>query len=483
MSSGPIDSVAASCMLLDLEERPIRNNQSENVLENGMASSTFPIIRSTSETNETTWINSFVEFDRILSGSLLHLCYRFVDIIILFIGLSSSKDICNRSNRLVVTSICLLIFYFIDLTIIFYYFIRNQSSYYRLLTEEEKAERLRHVSTLRGFFIFLKLIPVCIGTSYSFTSKITETNNCELMRFCLGLVCISTLLLMIIPPTKPELPTRRSLPVECFILSCILILNLTYICTIASSMKNMEQSSCIYNNPEDLYLGAPLKTYAYAGLILFSSTTLLRIINLLISQLCYRLTNGRQLHIYYHALQYTLTYFGALIVIYYFSVGALFLFQPRSGQPCRAHAPDLYRSLLVWQWIRILFPLLVVPLILILCCLGVVFGIILSYCLPASITVPILELIRSWLSASPVQIYSNPPASKDNINALSVVLFGQEPDRFNQAECAICQANFEANEPVKRLECAHFFHSECVTNWLLITRICPVCRRRMSSAN
>ncbi|CAF4622539.1 unnamed protein product, partial [Rotaria magnacalcarata] len=49
MSSGPIDSGAASCMLLDLEERPIRNNQSENVLENGMASSTFPIIRSTSE--------------------------------------------------------------------------------------------------------------------------------------------------------------------------------------------------------------------------------------------------------------------------------------------------------------------------------------------------------------------------------------------------------------------------------------------------
>ncbi|CAF4952129.1 unnamed protein product, partial [Rotaria magnacalcarata] len=40
----------------------------------------------------------------------------------------------------------------------------------------------------------------------------------------------------------------------------------------------------------------------------------------------------------------------------------------------------------------------------------------------------------SWLSASPVQIYSNPPASKDNINALPVVLFGQEPDRFNQAE-------------------------------------------------
>ncbi|CAF3078081.1 unnamed protein product [Rotaria socialis] len=177
MSSESVNSSVANRMLLDLEERSTHNTQSENVLENGMTSSTFPITRSTSEANETTWINSFVEFHRILSGSLLRLFYRFIDIIILFIGLSSSNEICNRSNRLVVTSICLLIFYFIDLIIIFYYFIRNQSSYYRLLTEEEKTERLRHVSTLRGCFIFFQLIPVCIGTSYSFTSKITETNN------------------------------------------------------------------------------------------------------------------------------------------------------------------------------------------------------------------------------------------------------------------------------------------------------------------
>lgn len=48
---------------------------------------------------------------------------------------------------------------------------------------------------------------------------------------------------------------------------------------------------------------------------------------------------------------------------------------------------------------------------------------------------------------------------------------------------AICQTNFEANEGVKKLECGHLFHSECVGNWLIITGICPVCRRRMSSSN
>ncbi|CAF4171757.1 unnamed protein product [Rotaria sp. Silwood2] len=483
MTTSSIDVGIDNCIVSNSEEIPIRNNNSINRLENGILSTNNRISTLTNDNNQTTWINSFVEYDRILSGSLLHLFYRLFDIIILLIGITSTKHICYRSNRLVITSICLLIFYFIDLTIIIYFFLHNKSSNYRRLSEEEKNERLRRVSALRGFFIFLKIIPVCVGTAYTLTSKLPETNNCELIRFSLGIVCISTLLIMVIPPTKPELPTRRSLLVEFFILFWILIINSTYIATIGSSMKNIHEPSCIYNNSKDIYLGAPLKTYAYTGCILFACTTLLHIIHLLISQLCYRLTNGRQLYIYYYGLQYFLNYFGALIVVYYFSVGALFLFQPRSGQSCRQHAPYLYKTLLIWQWIRILFPLLIVPLILILCCLGVFFGIILSYCLPASITVPILELIRGWVAASPVPINQNPPATQENIDALPVILFGQEPDQFNQTECAICRTNFEANEPVKKLECAHLFHSECVANWLLITRICPVCRRRMSSTN
>ncbi|CAF3642368.1 unnamed protein product [Rotaria sp. Silwood1] len=479
MSTSTMDNSVGNNIVSNSEERPIRNSS----LETGLSLTNNRISLSSNDNNERTWINSFIEFDRILSGSLLHICYRLIDIIILLYGLSSTKTKCYKSNRLVITSICLLIFYLIDLTIIIYFIFRNHTSNYRRLNEEEKIERLRRISALRGFFIFFKLIPVCFGTAYTLTSKLPETNNCELIRFCLGIVCISTLLIMVIPPTKPELPVRRSLIVESFILLWILIINITYITTIGSSMKNVNQSSCIYYNTEDIYLSAPLKTYGYIGIILFSITTLLHLIHLLISQLCNRLTNGRQLYVYYYGLQYLFTYLGALILVYYFSIGALFLFQPRSGGLCRQQAPHLYKTLLIWQWIRILFPLLIVPLILILCCLGVFFGFILSYCLPASITVPILELLRSWLAASPVPINPNPPATQENIDALPVILFGQEPDQFNQTECAICRTNFEANEPVKKLDCAHLFHSECVTNWLLITRLCPVCRRRMSTTN
>jgi len=383
MSTAHIDSRASPYSTLD--------NDSANALETGMASSNPSTPIATNENTESTWTNSFAQLDRLLSGSLLHLCYRIIDIMILFIGLSSDNRTCSLSSHLAVTSISLLVFYIIDITIIAYSFSHNISSNYRRLTEEEKAERFRRVSALRSVFNFFKLIPVCVGIGYTLSSP---TPDCELMRFCLGTVCLSTLLTIIIPPTKPEIPPRRSFILEVFIISFLLIINGTYLGTVVSAMKNVTASTCVVNDPKDIYLGAPLKSYAYVGVILFGSTTVIHIINLFVSQLCNRITNGRRFYSYYYALQYLLSYLGALIVIYYFSIGALYLFKPRAGQPCKANAPNLYRTLLIWEWIRILFPLLAVPFILILCCLGVFFGIILSYCLPASITVPLLELVR-----------------------------------------------------------------------------------------
>jgi hypothetical protein len=45
----------------------------------------------------------------------------------------------------------------------------------------------------------------------------------------------------------------------------------------------------------------------------------------------------------------------------------------------------------------------------------------------------------------------------------------------------ICQGDYEANEEVKKLPCGHVFHARCVATWLSITRICPVCRKRITS--
>lgn len=370
------------------------NNPSTNAVENGTALSipTTPI--ASMDNTESNWTNSFLRFDRILSGSTLELIFRILDILILCIGLSSGRNTCTLSNHLAVTSICLLIFCCLDLAIIIRYVIRNLSSTYQYLTEEEKLERYRRVRACRTIFTFFKLIPVCVGTGYALSTSIPTKTDCELIRFCLGIVCLSTLLSMIIPQTKPEIPPRRSLLLECLILSFFLIINGIYLGTVASAMSGIEQSTCKYQQIDDIYLRAPLKTYAYFGLILFGSTTALHVLHLLISQLCNRLRNGRRFYSYYYALQYTLTYFASVVAIYYFSVGGLWLYRPRSGGLCKNDAPGLYRTLLIWQWIRILYPLIAVPLVLVLCCLGVVLGVMLSYCLPASITVPLLEVIR-----------------------------------------------------------------------------------------
>jgi hypothetical protein len=42
--------------------------------------------------------------------------------------------------------------------------------------------------------------------------------------------------------------------------------------------------------------------------------------------------------------------------------------------------------------------------------------------------------LKGWVSAAPLTLHPNPPATQEHIDALSVVSFGQEPDQFNQTE-------------------------------------------------
>lgn len=400
MSTAPIDSGGSGGGLHRLLTQISHVSQRQNsvgVSENGVTHSTSSSneITTANGTTDRTWIQSFSYLDRLFSGSLLHLVYRIIDITLLFVGLMSSSSPCEISNHLGITSICLLMFYFVDVVIVLLLFIRNVSSRHLQMTEDQKNEELRRALVLRGFFTFFKLIPIAVGTAYTFSSTPIKPSECDVMRFYLGLVCMSTWLVILIPPTKPEVPIRRSLILEIFVLLFVLIINCTYIGTVTVAIEKVNHSSCLYEKIEDLYSSAPLKSFAQVGLILFSCTTIIHLINLFINQICFRFnTQRRRWYLYYYALQYFLNYISAIIVIYYFSTGALILFQPRLGEPCRTNAPDLYRTLLIWEWIRILSPLIVVPLLIIFCCLGVCFGIIFSFCLPPSLTVPLLESLR-----------------------------------------------------------------------------------------
>jgi len=60
------------------------------------------------------------------------------------------------------------------------------------------------------------------------------------------------------------------------------------------------------------------------------------------------------------------------------------------------------------------------------------------------------------------------------INDEDYLVFGRTYD-FKGACCAICTAHVQENEDVQVLGCGHFFHVNCVEDWLATNFICPQC--------
>jgi hypothetical protein len=36
----------------------------------------------------------------------------------------------------------------------------------------------------------------------------------------------------------------------------------------------------------------------------------------------------------------------------------------------------------------------------------------------------------------------------------------------NNVQCSICMEDFKLNEEAKKLPCKHYFHTQCITEWL-----------------
>ncbi|KAL6641915.1 hypothetical protein ACP70R_020096 [Stipagrostis hirtigluma subsp. patula] len=69
------------------------------------------------------------------------------------------------------------------------------------------------------------------------------------------------------------------------------------------------------------------------------------------------------------------------------------------------------------------------------------------------------------------------PASKKAIVALRMPLVGET----RELDCAICLEDFKKDEKLRMMPCSHTFHQRCIFDWLLISRLCPICRFAMTS--
>jgi hypothetical protein len=340
-----------------------------------------------------TWVDSLIQIDRVLSGSLLRLCYNVIDVVLLSLGLYYGTTTCSISHALAIISIFILSLSGLGLAFTLLFLVRNWTLRHVSLTDAASASQFSQAYRVRGFLYFLRFICICVGTAYVFTSKVPTNNNCEILRFYLGIVCFNTWVLIFISPPKPSLPVRRSLFVECFILLLSIVINSLYFGFVIFAMIKIQASECIYTHIEDLYFRAPLKSFAFVGLILIGCIVGINILGAIVNHLFYRLPNMRRVFVRLSAIHYVIVYLITVVVVYYFSVGAVLLFRPRSGSTCRIVAPHLHKTLFIWQIIRVFLPLILWPLALLVCCLGVIFGTCLAECLPAWIAVP----LHAWL--------------------------------------------------------------------------------------
>ena len=61
----------------------------------------------------------------------------------------------------------------------------------------------------------------------------------------------------------------------------------------------------------------------------------------------------------------------------------------------------------------------------------------------------------------------------ENINKL------EEGNRY----CSICLEDFKIREKVAVLPCIHFFHNNCIKNWIKKQNTCPICKFELTKEN
>ncbi|CAH2072248.1 unnamed protein product [Thlaspi arvense] len=74
-----------------------------------------------------------------------------------------------------------------------------------------------------------------------------------------------------------------------------------------------------------------------------------------------------------------------------------------------------------------------------------------------------------------------PPASKEAVEKLPVIVFSEEMLKKlgAEVECCICKENLVIGDKMQELPCKHTFHPPCLKPWLDEHNSCPICRHEL----
>ncbi|KAG8048194.1 hypothetical protein GUJ93_ZPchr0008g12660 [Zizania palustris] len=71
--------------------------------------------------------------------------------------------------------------------------------------------------------------------------------------------------------------------------------------------------------------------------------------------------------------------------------------------------------------------------------------------------------------------------SADTLASLpSITYRAQDKQDGNMERCVICHVEFEEGELLVSLPCKHSYHSDCINQWLQLSKVCPLCSAEVS---
>jgi hypothetical protein len=74
-------------------------------------------------------------------------------------------------------------------------------------------------------------------------------------------------------------------------------------------------------------------------------------------------------------------------------------------------------------------------------------------------------------------------ASPDTIKKIETVPYDESTFSEEESlECCCCMVEFDAEKEIKRTPCKHFFHADCLGNWLKQAKTCPLCREDLEAS-
>ena len=93
----------------------------------------------------------------------------------------------------------------------------------------------------------------------------------------------------------------------------------------------------------------------------------------------------------------------------------------------------------------------------------------------------IFNTLLSEVNLNRETVNENTPLTfQDITSSTEIVTLSSEIENNNEEEimCSICRGNIQENEPLRKLKnCNHFFHINCIDNWLVTNSTCPICRQ------